>query len=71
MQYNDIDVRVRDADGDRIVEIDGYHHVQPESKFNEYRRIAVVDLSEAQARELFDRLGAIIAEWDAQPTEQV
>lgn len=65
MQYDNIDLRVREANGENIVEIDGYHHVQPESKPGEYRRIALVDLSEEQARQLYDQLGDIVTEWDS------
>lgn len=64
MQYDDIEVRRRETNGRTVVEIDGYHHVQPESKFDEYRRVPLVDLTETQARELYDRLGALIDEWD-------
>ena len=66
MQYEEIDMRVRKENGTRVVEIDGYHHVQPESKSSEYRRIALVDLSETQARELHDQLGDLIATWDSE-----
>lgn len=66
MQYDEIDLRVRTTDGSRIVEIDGYHHVHPESKPGEYRRIAVLDLTEAQARELHGKLAALIDEWDGE-----
>jgi len=64
MRYDDIEVRVRETNGERVVEVDGFHRVQPESKPSEYRRVAIVDLSAEQARSLRDRLGTIIAEWD-------
>lgn len=70
MQYHEIDLRVREANGAQVVEIDGYHHVQPESKSSEYRRIALVDLTEIQARELYDRLGDIIADWDTDASNE-
>jgi hypothetical protein len=68
MRYDNIEVRVRETDGEQVVEIDGFHRVQPESKPTEYRRIAIVDLSTEQARELHDRLGTIVSEWDAEST---
>jgi len=68
MQYSEIDLRVRKANRKRVVEIDGYHHVQPESKPGEYRRVAIADLTESQARDLHDRLGDIIADWDSETT---
>jgi hypothetical protein len=41
-------------------------HVQPESKPGEYRRVAIADLTESQARDLLDRLGDVIADWDSE-----
>lgn len=70
MHYDEIDLRVRDANGTHVVELDGYHHVQPESKPDEYRRVAIADLSDTQARELHEQLGAVIANWDAEPVEE-
>lgn len=64
MEYQDIDVRVRTVGGEHTVELDGYHRVQPESKSGEYRRVALVDLSEEQARHLSKRLAEIVSEWD-------
>jgi hypothetical protein len=66
MQYDEIDLRVRTTDGSRVVEIDGYHHVRPESKPGEYRRIAVLDLTEEQARDLHAELGGLVEEWDGE-----
>ena len=68
MKYDDIEVRVRETDGEQFVEVDGFHRVQPESKPTEYRRVAIVDLSMEQARQLHDRLGTIVSEWDAEST---
>lgn len=70
MQYDEIDLRVREANGTHVIEIDGYHHVQPESKSGEYRRVALVDLSEAQARELHEELGILIDEWDSETSNE-
>lgn len=70
MQFHEIDLRVREANGAHVVEIDGYHRVQPESKSGEYRRIALVDLSEGQAHELYARLGDIIADWDSDASDE-
>jgi len=64
MQYDDITVREKSKDGERIVEIDGYNKPSPESKYTEYRRIAVADLTESQARTLHNELGAILTGWD-------
>lgn len=64
MRFQDIDVRARTIDGDRTVELDGYHRVHPESKPGEYRRVALADLLEEQTRELSRRLTAIVTEWD-------
>jgi hypothetical protein len=69
MKYDDFEVRVRERNGEKTVEIDGFHRVQPESKPTEYRRIAVVDLSAEQTRNLHDRLGTILSEWDAESTD--
>ena len=66
MQYSEIDLQIRNANGEHIVEIDGYHHVQPESKTGEYRRVAIVDLTESQVRELHERLGNVLAKWDSE-----
>lgn len=68
MQYDEIDLGVRDVNGRNVVEIDGYHRVQPESKPAEYRRVVVVDLLEEQARELAEQLTDVVAEWDAEPS---
>lgn len=65
MQYDDIEIRRRETDDRRVVEIDGYHHVQPDSKSGEYRRVPIVDLTEKQARELHARLGEILDELEA------
>lgn len=70
MRYHDIDLRVREADGNNVVEIDGYHHVQPESKPGEYRRVAIADITEAQARELHEQLGSLIATWDSETPDE-
>jgi len=64
IRFDEIDARARDLNGTRVVEIDGYHHVQPESRSDEYRRIPIVDLSEKQARSLYARLGSIIDDWE-------
>ncbi|WP_218836401.1 hypothetical protein [Halorarum salinum] len=53
--------------GRNVVEIDGYHRVQPGSKPAEYRRV-VVDLLEEQARKLAEQLTDVVAEWDAEPS---
>lgn len=63
-QYDSIDVRTTTRDGSRIVEIDGYYRPLPESKPAEYRRHAIADLTESQARDLHDRLGALLADLD-------
>jgi len=63
MQYDQIELRVRE-DGERVVELDGYHHVTPESKPAEYRRVAILDLTEQQARAVHQRLGELLAGWD-------
>lgn len=70
MQYDEIDLNVRESNGNHVVEIDGYHHVQPESKAGEYRRVAIVDLSEAQARELHDRLETLVDGWDSGASDE-
>ena len=62
MQYDDIEVCTRESNGEHVVEISGYHRVQPESKPGECRRVAIVDFSEAQARTLHDRLGGLLAD---------
>jgi len=62
MQYDDIEVRTVERDGETVVQIDGYNRPQPESKSPEYRRIVLVDLTEDQARELHARLGELLAE---------
>lgn len=64
MQFKDIEVRERQRDGERVVEVDGYNQVGPESKAPEYRRVALLDLSEAQARELHARLGDLLEAWE-------
>lgn len=56
MQYDEIDLRVRERDGVRVIEVDGYFQPHPESKSPEYERHAVVDLTEEQARKLYDDL---------------
>ncbi|WP_090508390.1 hypothetical protein [Natronorubrum sediminis] len=64
MQYDEIDLRVRERDGERRIEVDGYFRPHPESKSSEYRRSAIVDLTEAQARQLYDELGEQLAAWE-------
>ncbi|UTF54723.1 hypothetical protein [Natronosalvus rutilus] len=63
MQYDEIDLRVRERDGERILEIDGYFRPFPESKSSEHRRNAIVDLTESQARQLHEDLGEYLAAW--------
>ena len=57
-----IDLRVRERDGQRMFEIDGYFRPHPESKSPEYRRTTIVDLTEDQARNLYDELEAHLTE---------
>ena len=64
MQYDEIRVREQRRDGERIVEIDGYNRPRPDSKYTEYRRIAIVDLTEDQVRTLHTRLGDILDQWE-------
>ncbi|WP_306060917.1 hypothetical protein [Natronococcus wangiae] len=64
MQYDEIDLRVRERDGERRIEIDGYFRPYPESKFSEYRQNAIVDLTEEQARQLYAELGEQLAAWE-------
>ena len=64
MQFEDLELREQRRDGERIVELDGYNRLRTESKPAEYRRVALVDLTEAQVRELHARLGELIDEWD-------
>lgn len=66
MQFKEIDLRVRETNGTRVVEVDGYHYVQPESKPGEYRRVALFDLTEEQAYDLYDRLGDVVAKLDSE-----
>lgn len=66
MQFKEIDLRVRERNDTRVVEVDGYHYVQPESKPGEYRRVALFDLTEEQAYDLYDQLGEVIAELDSE-----
>lgn len=62
MQYDQIDLRVRDRDGERIIEIDGFYHPNPESKYTEYERHVIADLTDAQAQRLHEQLGTVLAE---------
>jgi len=62
MRYDDIDVREVEVDGETVIQIDGYHRPTPESKYTEYRRNVLVDLTRAQARALHDDLADILAE---------
>jgi len=64
MQYDDIDLRVRERDDERRIEVDGYYRPQPESKSSEYRRHAIVDLTKKQARQLHDELGDLLEAWE-------
>lgn len=56
MRYDDIEARVRERDGERVVEVDGYFRPHPESKPPEYERKAVLDLTPGQARRLHEDL---------------
>ncbi len=62
MQYDEIDVREVDQNGEMVIQIDGYHRPRPESKYPEYRRVVILDLTEAQARKLRARLGELLGE---------
>ncbi|QFU84619.1 hypothetical protein [Natronorubrum aibiense] len=64
MQYDEIDLQVRERDGERRLEVDGYFRPHPESKPPEYRRHAIFDLTEQQARKLYDDLGEQLDAWD-------
>ena len=60
MQFDDIEVRRIERNGETVIQLDGYHRPQPESKYTEYRRVVLVDLTTDQARRLRDRLGDIL-----------
>lgn len=60
MQYDEIEVRPVERDGETVIQLDGYHRPLPESKYPEYRRVVIVDLTEAQARDLREELDAIL-----------
>ena len=62
MRYDEIEVREVDRNGETVIQIDGYNRPQPESKYTEYRRVVLVNLTEAQARELHSELGELIEE---------
>ncbi|SDD58334.1 hypothetical protein [Natrinema hispanicum] len=62
MEYDEIDLRLRERDGQRIIEIDGYFRPHPESKTSEYRRHAIIDLTEEQAQTLHDDLEECLTE---------
>jgi len=62
MRYDDIEVREVEVDGETIIQIDGYHRPTPESKYTEYRRNVLVDLTPAQAKTLYDDLGTLLEE---------
>ena len=64
MQYDRIDLRVHEHDGDRRIEVDGYFRPHPESKPPEYRRNVIVDLTEEQAQQLHDDLGEQLEAWE-------
>ncbi|WP_254533765.1 hypothetical protein [Natrinema gelatinilyticum] len=61
MQYDEIELRVHERDGRQIFELDGYFRPQPESKPPEYRRNAIIDLTEEQAQRLHDDLGEYLS----------
>ena len=65
MQYKTLEVRETTINGNRIISVDGFHRVYPESKPAEYRRVALVDLSEEQVRELHERFGELIDSWES------
>ncbi|RQH02680.1 hypothetical protein [Natrarchaeobius oligotrophus] len=62
MEYDHIEVRVREREGRRMYELDGYFRPHPESKPPEYRRQPIVDLTEDQARALYDDLEEHLSE---------
>ncbi len=64
MRFDEIDLRVRERNEERVIEVDGYFRPHPESKSTEYRRNAIVDLTEKQARQLHDELGEQLAAWE-------
>lgn len=66
MQYDEIDIRHSSVEGINVIQMDGYHRPFPVSKSDEYRRVPIVDLTEEQARELYEKLRAAIADWDAE-----
>lgn len=62
MQFDEIEVREVERDGEIVVQIDGYHRPRPESKYPEYRRVVIVDLTEEQATTLHEQLAAYISD---------
>ena len=60
MRYDTIEVREVEQDGETVIQVDGYHRPQPESKYTEYRRVVLVDLTRDQARQLRPRLDEIL-----------
>ena len=48
---------MRERDGQRMYEIDGYFRPHLESKSPEYRRTTIADLTEDQARTLYEVIG--------------
>ncbi len=57
---------MRERDGKRRIEIDRYFRPYPKSEFPEYRRNAIGELTEEQARQLYDELGEQLAAWEWQ-----
>ena len=62
MKFDEIEAREVERDGERVIQIDGHNRPHPDSKYTEYRRVAIVDLTEDQARGLRDRLGDLLGE---------
>ena len=62
MEYDDVDIQVRERDGRRMYELDGYFRPHPESKASEHRRQIIADLTEDQARALYADLEEKLSE---------
>lgn len=62
MQFDEIEVREVERDGETVVQIDGYHRPRPESKYPEYRRVVIVDLTEEQAKALHEQLATFVGD---------